>query len=95
MSYKEKSSEKAVGSARSVWLCDLLDASHPWRVLKPFEELAKKTFCRLLVASALHQDIQHVAILIYSPPERVRFPVDLQIDFIQVPVVATTRAAAT
>jgi hypothetical protein len=29
MSYKEKSAEKAVGSERSGWLCDLLDASHP------------------------------------------------------------------
>src|SRR5258708_22865121 len=40
--------------------------NHPWHVLKPFEELAKKTFCRLLVASALrpvyparcHPDLQ-------------------------------------
>jgi hypothetical protein len=29
MSYKEKNSEKAVGSERSGWLCDLLDASYP------------------------------------------------------------------
>ncbi|GHO89441.1 hypothetical protein KSZ_74470 [Dictyobacter formicarum] len=28
MSYKEKSFEKAVGSERSGWLCDLLDASY-------------------------------------------------------------------
>src|SRR5258708_17695173 len=52
---------------------------HPWHVLQTFEELAKKTFCRLLVASALHQNIKHVAMLIHRSPKIVRFPVDLQI----------------
>ncbi len=37
--------------------------------LKSFEELAKKSFRCLRVPSALDQDIQHVAILVYSPPE--------------------------
>ncbi len=39
----------------------------------------KKAFRRVRVASALYQDIQHVAILIHSPPEIVRFPIDLQV----------------
>lgn len=62
----------------------VLPMLHPWQDL---------TFCRLFVALALHQDVQHVAILIYGPPEIVRFPADLQIDLIQVPFVATMRAA--
>ena len=57
----------------------LIGDDHAWNVLKPFEEFAEKPFGRVLVASALHEDIQHIAILIYGPPEVVRFPVDLQI----------------
>jgi hypothetical protein len=73
---------------------EFISNDHTRNVLQLFEQLAEKAFGSLFVPSALHQDVQHVAILIYSPPEIVRFPVDLQIDFIQVPFVATTRAAA-
>ena len=52
---------------------------HAWDVLESFEELAKKAFRRVCVASALHQDIEHVAVLINGSPEIMRFPVDLQI----------------
>jgi hypothetical protein len=69
--------------------------NHTWDVLELFEELPKKAFRRLLVSSALDKDIQHIAILVHGPPEIVRFPVDLQVHFIQVPCVATTRTATT
>src|SRR5258708_11856831 len=69
--------------------------NHPWHILKLFEELPKKAFSRLFVPSALDQDIQHVAILIHCSPKIMRFPVDLQIHFIHVPFVSTTRATTT
>jgi hypothetical protein len=64
---------------------------HAWDVLESFEEFAKKAFGCVFVPSALDQDIQHISILVSSPPEGMRFPVDLQIHFIQVPLVTATR----
>jgi len=57
----------------------LIGDDHAWDVLESLEELAKKAFRRVCVPPALDEDIQHVAMLIHGPPERVRFPVDLQI----------------
>lgn len=47
-----------------------------WRVLEPFEELTEEAFCRVCVPSALHLDIQHIAILINRPPQVVDLPID-------------------
>ena len=49
----------------------------------------------MLVAAALDQDIEHIAILVYGPPEIVRFPVGFQVHFIQMPVVTALRPATT
>jgi hypothetical protein len=64
-------------------------------LLESFEELAKKSFRCMFVASALDQDIQHLAVLIHRAPHIVCFPVNLQVHFIHVPGVAATRATTT
>src|SRR5258708_6711303 len=48
---------------------------HAGDIVQSFEELPKKAFRRVCVASALHQDIQHVAVLINGSPEIMRFPI--------------------
>ena len=42
---------------------------HPWCVTQAHEELAKKAFRRLLVTPALHEDIEHMAILVDCMPQ--------------------------
>lgn len=42
---------------------------HTRYVVQLFEELTKEALSGMFVASALHQDIQHVAILIHRSPE--------------------------
>lgn len=46
----------------------------------------------MLVATALHQDIQHIAILINRPPQVVDLPVDFEKDLIQMPFVSQLAA---
>ena len=53
---------------RSIALQFISD-DHAWDVLESFEELAKEAFRRVCVPSALHQDIQHVAVLIHCSPQ--------------------------
>src|SRR6266851_2695582 len=60
-----------------------------------FEELTEEPFRRFFVPSALHKNVEHVAILVHGPPEVVRFSVDLQVHFIQVPFVTAARTATT
>jgi hypothetical protein len=45
--------------------------NHARDVFKSFEEFPKEFLRRLFVASALHQDIKHVAMLIHRPPQIV------------------------
>src|SRR5260370_24328956 len=47
----------------------------------------------MLVASALHQDIQDVSILINSSPQIVGFAVDFQIHLVHMPCVSRFRTA--
>jgi hypothetical protein len=54
----------------------LIGDDHPWDVVESFEELAKKTFRRVCVPSALDKDIQHVAVLIDGSPQIRPFPID-------------------
>ena len=74
---------------------ELIGDDDPWHVLQPLEQLAEKLLRRLLVAPALHQDIQHVIVLVNSAPQVMALPVDGQKDFIQVPFVPGLRATAT
>ena len=45
------------------------------------------------VPPALHQDIQHVPVLINGTPQIVLIPVDFQEDFIQLPLIARLRTS--
>jgi len=60
----------------------------PWSILAPLEQLAEEFLCDLLVPPALHQDIEHLALLIHRPPEVVAFAMNGQKHLIQMPLVA-------
>jgi hypothetical protein len=62
-------------------------------VVQSFEQLAEKSLSRLFVASALHEDIQDVAILIPGSPEGMLLAADRENHLIHILLVATTRAA--
>ena len=65
----------------------LIRNDDPRDVLQPLEQLTEKLLRRLFVASALHQDIEDVVILVDSAPEVMALTVDRQKHFIQVPLV--------
>src|SRR5258708_916064 len=66
---------------------------HSRDVLQPFEKLAEELFCGVLAASALHQNIKHVAILINSSPQIVGFAVDFQVHLVHMPCISAARTA--
>jgi hypothetical protein len=70
----------------------LISHDHTRDVLEFFEELPEKSFGSLFVASALHQDIQYVAILIDRSSQIMLLAPDREEDFVHMPFVATTRA---
>jgi hypothetical protein len=48
----------------------------PWHVPQPLQELTEKLLRRLLVASALHQDVEDVVILIHRTPQVMALTMD-------------------
>src|SRR5215471_15860895 len=66
---------------------ELIGDDDAWHVLQPLEQLAKKLLGRLLVAAALHQDIQHVVVLIDGAPQVMAFTIDCEKYLIQVPLI--------
>jgi hypothetical protein len=64
-------------------------------VALPFEELAEELLGRLLVPSALHEDIEDSAVLIHGPPQIVTFLVDREKHLIYMPLVAWPRTPTT
>ncbi len=52
------------------------------------DQLFKEALGRPLVAPLLHQDIEHVAMLIHGTPEIKNLTVDLDHNFIKIPLVA-------
>jgi hypothetical protein len=69
----------------------LISDDHARNVLQSFEKLAEKSLGSMLVASALHKDIQHISVLIHCSPQLVSFATDREKHLIQMPLVATTR----
>jgi len=55
-----------------------------------FEQLAKEAPRRSTITPCLHQDVDHVAILIHRPPKVVSLAPDRDEDFVQMPGVAQT-----
>jgi hypothetical protein len=68
---------------------------HAWHVGQALQQLAEKLLRRFLVAAALHENIEHVTILIDGAPEIMPRAVDREQDLIQVPLVARLGAPAT
>jgi hypothetical protein len=66
---------------------ELIRDDHPWHVLQAFEQLAKELLRGLLVATALHQDIEDVVILIHGTPQIMTLAVDRQKHLIEMPFV--------
>lgn len=58
---------------------ELISNDYPWHRVQLFKQLAKKSLRSFFVASALHQNIEHIPVLIHRSPEIVCFPVDLQV----------------
>src|SRR5262249_43521662 len=65
----------------------LIRDDHAWHVLEPLEQLAEKLLCRVLIAPALHEDVEHVIVLIDRAPQVMALPVDRQKDLVEVPLV--------
>jgi hypothetical protein len=67
---------------------------YPRDMLAAFEELAQEGLGRVLVPPTLHEDIQHVPVLIDGPPEIVPLPIDGEEHLIKVPFVTWSRPSA-
>src|SRR5262249_16213494 len=65
----------------------LIRNDDPRYVLQPLEQLTEKLLRRLFVASALHEDIEDVVVLVDSAPEVMALAINGQKDLIQVPLV--------
>src|SRR5947209_12828546 len=70
----------------------LIGDNHAWRIRESFEQFPKESCGCFFVASALHQDIQHVAILIDRSPKEVFLATDGKDHLIHMPFVTTMRA---
>ncbi len=64
---------------------------HTRDVLATLEQLTEKLLGGSLVSPALHQDIQHVAFLVYGAPEVGRLPIDFQEYLVEKPFISWTR----
>src|SRR5215471_9994548 len=60
----------------------LIRNEHPWHVLEPLEQLTKELLRRRLVAATLHQDVEHVIVLIHGAPQVMTLPVHRQKDLV-------------
>ena len=56
----------------------------PRHVLQALQQRAEKLFRGVLVAPALHQDVEHVVVLIDSAPQGMTLPVERQKDLVDV-----------
>jgi hypothetical protein len=59
----------------------------PRRAPLPFQELPEEPFGRTGIAIPLNQDVDHISILIHSPPEVLALPLDGHEELVQVPDV--------
>lgn len=69
----------------------LIGDQHPWCVTQALEELAEKAFCCLPVAPTLHQDIEHMTVLIDCTPEIVVLALDCEDHLVEMPFVPALR----
>ena len=55
---------------------ELIGDNHTRNVLEPFKELAEKAFGGFLVASALHKNVQDIAVLVHGSPQVMSLATD-------------------
>src|SRR6516165_2550565 len=55
---------------------ELIRDDDPWHILQALEQLAEKLLRRMLIAAALHENVEHLIVLIYSPPQVMPFTID-------------------
>lgn len=72
---------------------ELIGDDDPRHGLQPLEELAEKRLRRVLIASALHQNIEDSVVLIDGPPQGMPLTMYRQEDLVQVPWVARLRTS--
>jgi hypothetical protein len=68
---------------------------HPRHIGQPLQELAEESLRGLLVATALDENIQDMAILVDGPPQVVAFAMNSQKDLVQVPLITGSGAPPT
>src|SRR5688572_29621922 len=61
---------------------------HAWHVGEALQQFTEELLGCLLVPPPLHQDVEHVPVLIHRPPEIMPFTVDGKEHLIQVPLIA-------
>src|SRR6266700_4109813 len=71
----------------------LIGDDHTWNIVQSCKELTEKSLGSFFSASALHQDIQHVPLLIHRSPQIVSLTTNRKKHLVQMPLVATTRTA--
>src|SRR5947199_6517217 len=80
---------------RSPITLQFVSNDHTRHVLQPFEQFPKESLGGLFVASALHQDVKHVPLLINGSPQIVFLPPDRQYHLVHMPcitILGTTTA---
>lgn len=71
---------------------ELVRTAHASHIVSPCEALAEQTLDGLVVALALHQEIEHASLLLHGWPKGVLLPTKREEDLVQLPGV-TTRTA--
>jgi hypothetical protein len=75
----------AVGGAVGA---ELVSDDHPRHRVCLLHQAAEEAPGGCLVPPVLHEDVEHVAVLVDGPPQVLVLPVDLDEDLVQVPLVA-------
>jgi hypothetical protein len=75
------------GLIASQLICD----QDPWWAALPLQQLSEQAFGGPFVPPALHQDVEHDAVLVHRAPQPVLLAGDLGDDLIQMPLVACAR----
>jgi hypothetical protein len=73
---------------------ELIRDDDAWHIPQALKELAEKLLRRLLVATALHQNVEDVVVLIHRAPQVIALTMNRQKYFIQVPFISGLRATA-
>ena len=81
-------------SLRGAVAFELVRDDDPWHVGQAFEQLAEKLLGGVLIPAALDQNVEHIALLIDSPPQIVSFALDREKPLVDMPLVARLGAAA-